>query len=267
MSLPEIKAYKLLFALVLIITSFNGYAQKLPVKQEGSLRAPASVKIDGKTSEWNFKAYNIATDVFYTIAHDAENIYLVIKAADESSMRKIISNGITFKVSSSAKKNDTTAATITFPLFNYKNKPAITFTIKSKPVDSIDYFIAANNKQLTANGKFLRTRGFTNVDTLLSVYNTAGITIASAFDKDGNYNYELAISRKLISPFVNANNGIFYTVIVNGIKLDDMPGVTVTRSDNGTITAIDVRKSDFRPGLSEGISVPTDFSGEYVFTK
>jgi hypothetical protein len=107
----------------------------------------------------NFKAYNVATDVFYTIGHDNDNIYLVIKAADESAIRKIISSGITFIVNSSGKKNDTTGAKITFPLFNYKNKPNINFLIKSAPADSADYITTANNKQLSSMGKFVRVRG------------------------------------------------------------------------------------------------------------
>jgi hypothetical protein len=99
-----------LFLSTLFAAALNAVGQKLPGKQEGSLLAPPKVKIDGKATEWTFRAYNIATDVFYTMAHDNDNIYLVIKAADESSVRKIISSGITFSVNNTAKKTDAGAA-------------------------------------------------------------------------------------------------------------------------------------------------------------
>jgi hypothetical protein len=73
------------------------HAQKLPNVQTISLRAPAGVKIDGKTKEWNnrFQCYNHATSLFYTIANDDENLYLVIKAIDRDICKKIIGGGIT----------------------------------------------------------------------------------------------------------------------------------------------------------------------------
>jgi hypothetical protein len=45
----NIRTFSLLIALA--VTAFNSFAQKLPTKQEGSVRAPAVVKIDGKANE------------------------------------------------------------------------------------------------------------------------------------------------------------------------------------------------------------------------
>jgi hypothetical protein len=44
-------------------------AQKLPNKQQISLRAPARLKIDGIVNEWGDKlqAYNHSTQIFYAI--------------------------------------------------------------------------------------------------------------------------------------------------------------------------------------------------------
>jgi hypothetical protein len=261
----NIRAFLLLS--VFVIVAFNVVAQKLPSKQEGSVRAPEKVKIDGKATEWTFKAYNVATDVFYTMAHDNDNIYLVIKAADESSVRKIISSGITFSVNSIAKKTDALGAVVTYPLFNYKNKPNINFLVRSAPADSADYIVTANNKQFTSMGKFVRVRGIKDVDTLLSVYNTDGISVASSFDKEGGYTYELAISRKHIAPFVDAQGRFFYTVVLNGLKMDDMPGIEVKRGGDGVIKEVHIRKELYRPNLSQGMNINTDFSGEYILTK
>lgn len=255
------------FLSVFVVVGFNAVAQKLPNKQDGSVRAPEKVKIDGKATEWTFKAYNVATDVFYTMAHDNDNIYLVIKAADESSVRKIISSGITFSVNSTAKKTDALGAAITYPLFNYKNKPNINFLVRSAPADSADYIVTANNKQFTSMGKFVSVRGIKDVDTLLSVYNTDGISLASSFDKEAAYTYELAISRKHIAPFIDTEGRFFYTVIVKGLKMDDMPGIEVKRDGGGVIKEVHIRKDLYRPNLSQGMNIDTDFSGEYILTK
>ncbi|MFD0748527.1 hypothetical protein ACFQZS_00130 [Mucilaginibacter calamicampi] len=263
----SIRSILFITAWLLTVVSVTAVAQKLPVKQEGSMRAPANVKIDGKATEWTFKAYNLATDVFYAMAHDDNNIYLVIKSADESSVRKIVSSGLTFIVNNIGKKNDTTGAKVTYPLFNYKNKPYINFLVKSAPADSADYITTANNKQFNSIGKFVRVRGIKDVDTLLSIYNTDGISVASSFDKEANYTYELAISRKHITPYINPNGAFFYKVIVNALQFDDLPGVSITRDPSGTITAIMVNKSNSRPNLNPAMNVETDFSGEYTLTR
>ena len=252
---------------LLSIIALNTSAQKLPNKQQGSLKAPSAIKIDGKATEWAFKAYNVATDVFYIMAHDNDNIYLVIKAADESSVRKIISSGITFSINSPTKKTDATGAAVTYPLFSYKNKPNINFLVNSAPADSADYLVAANNKQLTSMSKFVRVSGIKDVDTLLSVYNTDGISVASSFDKEAAYTYELAISRKHIAPFIDAEGRFFYTVIVKGLQMDDMPGIEVKRNGGGVITEVNIKKDLYRPNLSQGINLDTDFSGEYILSK
>lgn len=251
----------------LVVAAVTSFAQKLPNKQEGSFRAPEKVKIDGKANEWTFKAYNVATDVFYTMAHDKDNIYLVIKAADESSVRKIISSGITFSINSTAKKINATGATVTYPLFNYRNKPGINFLVKSAPADSADYIVTANNKQFTSMGKFVRVRGIKDVDTLLSVYNTDGISLAASFDREAAYTYELAISRKHIAPFTDTEGRFFYTVTVKGLKMDNMPGIEVKRDGSGEIKEVNIKKEQYRSNLSQGINLDTDFSGEYVLTK
>jgi len=255
------------FTLTLITFFFYAQAQKLPNKQEASFVAPAKVKIDGKANEWSFQAYNSATDVFYTLAHDSENIYLAVKATDEGIVRKILSGGITFIINSVGKKSDDGAATIRYPLFNYKNKPDIKFSVKKVPSDSIDYVVSANNKNFVGKGKFLRVSGIKGVDTLLSVYNTDGISVGAAFDNEMNYTYELAVSRKLIKDVVNTNGRFAYKIMLNPITFDDTPGVTITREADGTITGVHVNKANFLPNINQSISATTDVSGEYSLAK
>lgn len=262
-----IKILNIISLCVCCLISFSASAQKLPNKQDLSVRAPAKVKIDGKITEWgNLNAFNKATEIFYTMANDDENIYLVIKAAEESVVRKIMSSGITFSISAIGKKSDIVAS-ITYPVFNFKNKPAIKFSIKSISADSVDYVIASNNKAFALQSKFIRVAGIKGLDSLVSVYNADGLTVASHFDNDMSYTCEVSLSRKLIDFNINSDGKFHYNVTVNPIKIDDIPGVTVKRDANGTITGVDVKRDNLNRNLNESISSPTDFSAEYILIK
>ena len=80
-------------------------AQKLSDVQEVSVWASA-VKVDGKHNEWenNFKATNKSTNLTYTLANDAKNLYLAIQSKDVTNNNKIILGGITLTVNPSGKK-------------------------------------------------------------------------------------------------------------------------------------------------------------------
>ena len=82
------------FAVSLICTSAQ--AQKLPNVQKDGVRAPANIRIDGKTTEWDnkFEAYNKATDVFYTISNDDNYLYVTVQATQAAIIRKIIGGGV-----------------------------------------------------------------------------------------------------------------------------------------------------------------------------
>lgn len=250
---------------VLTFAAFNCIAQKLPNKQEASVLAPTKVKIDGKATEWDFKAYNNATEVFYTMAHDADNIYLVIKAADESTVRKIVSGGVSFIINSVKGKTENTA-TVTFPVFDYKNKPDVRFSVKSAPIDSLDILVSSNNKKFTAQAKFIKTAGIEGVNSSLSVYNTDGIMAASSFDKDMNYTYELAVARKLIQPLIDSEGKFAYKVLLNPIQIGDIPGVTITRDAGGNISSVKIDRN-LEGKLSVSAQLPTDFTAEYILSK
>jgi len=86
---------KIIPVILFSIAFLNTHAQTLPKVQEASLRAPDNIKIDGKPTEWNnqFQAYNTATDLFYTIANDDQNLYLVIQAKKPLSISKIGQRG------------------------------------------------------------------------------------------------------------------------------------------------------------------------------
>ena len=150
--------------LITIISVTSAYAQKLPNVQKESIWAPAKIYIDGKVEEWgnHFLAHNHATNIFYTMANDANNIYLVVRAIKQNTIKKIVQGGITLTISSSGKKDDKNSITVTFPKYDKKNPPFYIILNKiPKTADSIKYKISADssmnkyNKQLNDRFKII----------------------------------------------------------------------------------------------------------------
>src|SRR4051812_6120351 len=91
--------------IALLFGALHLQAQKLPNVQEAALRAPATIKIDGRLNEWkdSLQAYNKATQVYYTVSNDDENLYLAVKADEPRVITKIIDVGITFMINKAGK--------------------------------------------------------------------------------------------------------------------------------------------------------------------
>ena len=113
----------LLLPPILLLMYFDVSAQKLPNIQQTSIRAPASIKIDGKATEWRdeFQAYNKATEIYYTISNDSEKLYLTVQAIDLDIINKIVCGGITLTINGTGKMKDQGGKVITFPALNLDN--------------------------------------------------------------------------------------------------------------------------------------------------
>ena len=169
---------------LLLISGFAGYAQKLPNIQAASLRLPAGTKIEGKATEWNnqFQAYNRTTGVYYTIANDDENVYLAVQATDPHFIEKILSGGITFSVKSADKGNKVPPVSIDYLFVPVVERYAMMKKIKGEDAN-VTYTPDDINKQFTADAKQIQVSGIKEIqDTLISVYNDAGIKVAALFD-------------------------------------------------------------------------------------
>src|ERR1700743_523372 len=196
--------------LVLGCSFLNAVAQKLPNMQPSSIRAPANIRIDGKTTEWGnkFQAYNHATDIFYTVSNDDAKLYLTVQAADRLVINKIMSGGITFTIQKSDKKTDKGGISITYPLFEKRNKLFIPPTTKESEAESM---MNIYNKSLDAS-KYLGVNGIKTLDPLITISNTDGIRVAELFDNKMRYTYELAIDLKLLGPQANDASKFAYHI-------------------------------------------------------
>ena len=211
------------------IISVIAGAQKLPAVQKVSLRAPADIKIDGKTTEWDnkFQAYNHHTDCYYTLSNDDKNLYLTIKVTDPVIIRRIINGSITFTINRSGKKNDKDGMSITYPLFGKGNpfsptlKRSVGGIVRASDVilrdntDTTAYI--RNNTNMAAKSRFIKVAGIKTVDTI-SIYNTDGIKTAELFDNKLAYTYELSVALKQLDISVTNPVKFVYQLRVNEVN-------------------------------------------------
>jgi len=257
--------------LLLLCTSAltSAYAQKLPNKQEASVRIPANVKIDGKATEWSnkFEAHNYSTDLYYTMANNDEDLYLIVQTSDKYAFKKIIDRGLTLAVKNPQSGKD---VNFTFP-YNAGQK-GISPSFKGntlymmREVSETD--VADNNKLLKQNHKYIKVEGVEGVDSLVSVYNDKGLQAAELIDVKKTYTLEMALKFKLIGLSANDGRKISYKLKVNPI-----PGNAPTL---GNIRAVGM--AEIPPEMSAKVLADvtatwvrmdggTELSGEYTLAK
>ncbi|RZA02061.1 MAG: hypothetical protein EOP47_08425 [Sphingobacteriaceae bacterium] len=264
---------KLAFIIAALSIAFNATAQKLPNLQTAGLRIPANIKMDGKTAEWNnqFQAYNAATNLYYTIANNAEFVYFTAHIKDPAVIERMTYNGFTFEVYKNDNQQIKDLVSITFP--NSRNKY---FSLNfSKPTGDDTplekNILKSNNELLQKFHKLMIVKGIKGLDTV-AVYNDAGIAFAEAFDSNEDYTMELQLPIK----FLPGDNSKFsYRLVINGMPPSGPFRGLMTFSANGstTFTAPEHITPEQQAGIDElnarlaKKNAPTDFRAEYTLVK
>ncbi|GAB2982867.1 hypothetical protein GCM10027049_19620 [Mucilaginibacter puniceus] len=223
---------------IILLAATSAVAQKLPNIQTTSLLAPATVKIDGRATEWNneLQAYNKSTDIYYTIANDGNNLYVTIRATDKLIMRKIILSGFTFAINKIDDGKKTLS--ILLPLFSGDDKYGL-LSVFSETSLKNDSLIRILNSRLE-KAKELRISGFDGINTeSIPIYNEYDIQAKALFDKSNWLTYELAIPRKYIR---STSDKLNYTIQLNGWGTTDK-NVTIERNPESTIIINTVARS------------------------
>lgn len=269
--------FKLLLPALLLTVAAN--AQKLPKIQTASVMAPAVVKVDGKTTEWNnkFQAFNRTTEVYYTLANSATKLYLVVQSNEKRIIRKIISNGVTLTINTGAVDQKDGFA-VTFPAYA-KTERAPGYNLDNPYLEvkdtvqnnkMADSTLAVFNADLSSRLKIIGVVGDPNAapDSTLSVFNTEGYKAAGHFehrDKAFVFTYELAIPLSAIKFAADKPATFKYTLQVNGIQGD------VQIDGNNRMSYIAGDGSRVYVGYAGpnnlGFANPTNFSGEYTLAK
>lgn len=260
---------KLQFILLAGLAFANASAQKLPNKQEVSVRIPGNIKIDGKANEWSnkFEAHNYATDLYYTMANNDEELYLIVKTSDKYAFKKIIDRGLTLSVKNPQSSKD---INFTFP-YNTGQKE-ISSSLKGntiymmKAVSETD--VADNNKLLKQNHKYIKVEGVEGLDSLVSVYNDNGLQAAELIDDSKAYILEMIVKIKLLGFSANDGRKISYKLKVNSI-----PGKSPT-IDNIRIAGMTEIPPEMRAQVLADVTEKwvrmdggTELQGEYTLAK
>lgn len=188
--------------------------------------APANIKIDGQATEWPkpLQFYNNVTKLFYTIANDKENIYVIVSIPDPQSQMKIMRSGLTVSLNPSGKKKG--GAAITFPLTENVNTGA-----PDVPEASRALIAGELKKQILANLKEIKVDGFDSIPNgNIPVQNTFGILSAASYEASGNLVCELAIPLKVLGIPAGSEQPIAYHFKVNAMKREDKKELEAKRA-------------------------------------
>jgi len=135
-------------------------------------------------------------------------------------------------------------------------KPIIKDTSDLLPTRT-DSLVKIANKLLATNAKIITVKGITPVtEDTISIYNNEKIRVAAAFDRQGNYTYELAIPLK----YLHLPDGVQkfnYSVKLLG-RLANPKGGMVTRYIYQNHQMVDI---------DQDLDATTDFWGEYTLAK
>ncbi|MEO8886438.1 MAG: hypothetical protein ABI367_10270 [Mucilaginibacter sp.] len=258
---------KLLLLLTSLLITVASNAQKLPNLQTTSLRVPANVKIDGKASEWNdqLQAYNKSTNIYYTIANDDKNLYLIIKATDKVIMKKILNNTFSFVINNGAGNKKNTS--ISLPIFAKSDKNILLSVLNSQSAFGTDSLISVMNLALEKVKEF-DISGFEGLaDENISVYNEYGIKAKAQFDNSKALTYELAIPLKYIK---TTSNKLNYTIRIYGLGANEKGTVITTTPGGGVIImnestgSMTVMRSSPQTLIA---TATTDLTGDYELAK
>lgn len=192
-------------------------AQKLPSVQKDAVYAP-KVKTDGKATEWGdkFSAHNNATGLFYTLANDEENLYLLMRTDQYSSVKKAFYNGITLSIKGADKRSE---AKITYPLVAMTDHTEIVLPLYDKQART-DSILPVVNEWIGKAAKKIAVAGLKDItEPDISVYNDLGIKAAALIDANRAATFEIQIPLKHIRHLINADGSFDYSIMVNGIQL------------------------------------------------
>jgi hypothetical protein len=242
-----------LSTICLIATSLTvAEAQKLSDVQDVSVWA-SGVKVDGKHNEWenNFKATNKSTNLTYTLANDAKNLYLAIQSKDLTNNNKIMLGGITLTVNPSGKKSDKEGFKVIYPVINRQRGPGgganrsvtisspssgsgTTTVVRGMPGgaggfgrfqdmspaqrDSLQRAIARTQ---LASAKEIKVFGFKDIpDSLISIYNEYSIKTLASISDESVFMYELSIPLELLEMSADNPKEFSYNIKLNGLQIN-----------------------------------------------
>ena len=275
-------------------------AQKLNDVQDVSVWA-SGVKVDGKHNEWEnkFKAMNKSTNLTYTLANDAKNLYLAIQSKDATNNSKILLGGISLTVNPSGKKNDKEGFKVIYPVVA-RRRPGgapgggATTGVRLQggpggggfgrfqdmsPMQRDSMQRAIARTQLVG-AKEIKVFGFKNIpDSLISIYNEYSIKTIASISDEGVFMYEASIPLELLEMSADKPKEFSYNIKLNGLQINFGGFAGGARPGGGGGEGAPMVRVEVAGGGGGGMGggmggfnfqdliTPTDFWGKYILTK
>ena len=257
----------LLYVLWMVSISLRG--QTLPRIQKESVYAPGNLKIDGKATELGnkFKAYDRGNHLYYTVANDDKNLYLIAYTSDYYNLLKLTLGGLVFTISKPEHNLDNIS--VTYPTTDIQKNQVVPksvrdyyFSFKNNTIANKDKILALMNRvneKVATTFKEIDISGMKGIsESRISIYNELGIKAKLAFDDKIALTYELAIPLKYIDFLVDKSSKLNYNIKLIG---QVMPGANP--------------RAPARPAPVDGnydelqmyLNNPTDFGGVYTLAK
>lgn len=256
----------------------------MPNVQKQTLLAPRNVKIDGNPIEWGNKYMARNHYIFYSMANDANNLYLVVHINDRNAIQKVLFGGITLIIElpkpkgSDQKENDPNVI-LKFPagddMYRQVDSCFSLFTASGLYNDILDTLITRKSKRdsiaMTLNshlGNVFKVIGVSGIreieEPIESIYNTDGLKVAARFNGHLEYTCELAIPLKFLGTAINSGAKFKYSIKENGKP--------TSTNVNGTEMPIPIGVTfgDEAPKVNSTelyIYSATSFSGSYTLVK
>ncbi len=220
-----------LITLFLAMFSYTCFAQEIIPN------APANLKIDGKLTEFSdsLTSYDKTTKLNYALAHDANNLYVFVKANGQQEQNKMMAGGISVSVNASGKKK--ASSTITFPVVDRAAMMAEMRNRRSqggggegnaqvqRTPEERQAEREAMRKKILTNLKEIKVSGLNGISVeSISIYNTYGIKTGINYNDKNALIYELAIPLKLVNVDPASEEEIAVNIKLNGLELPENSG-------------------------------------------
>lgn len=268
---------RITFLLFFTMSAFNFiYGQKLPDIQNSSVSVPVKLRIDGNLSEWpsSFAAENKRTNVYYSLSHDSQNLYLALKSVNDAAVAKIMLGGISLTINTMGKKKDDDSFTITYPLItrnaartggqNRQRGSSAESSLSQAQKDSVT--LVQRRTQL-AGVKEIKVLGLAALtDSLISIYNEHGIKAVAKIADDGTYGYELAIPLGVLGISATTVKEVAYRIRLNGRPMQ----ASMNNRANANTSGFGSQRGGFGGSdnaARQDLFSTTDFWGKYSFIK
>ena len=263
---------------MICIIAIAADGQKLPNIQATNIRAPSNLKIDGKCNEWEglIQAFNKNTNVYYTIANDDKNLYLIAEVSDPRTIEKILTSGFSFIINKGDKNKG--EITITYPVIGNSYIHAIlanagdkanwaglsagvlpSNVLSKQTLARTDSSVEMANIALSNRAKTITVLGIKGLqDSSISIYNEQNIKAATLFDKKGLLTYEVAVPLQLLDISITDAKKFKYQLRLNSCA--DYTEATFVVKD--PITGAREQRD-----ANTDIDVVTKLDGEYTLAK